>query len=273
MTFAAYEESIEDGMPIFLYRFTLNDKVWRFTSADGDITTTEGVWTAVPIADDGVKQTGESATDALTITASSAIAPVELYIHYPPSSKIQVAILTFHQDDLGVNTVYVGEVTQVNVPTPGTAVLTCETLSSSLKRAGLRYGWQRTCPYALYDEITCKVDKTLWGVPAIITSIVDAVLTAPALAPATVNRYAGGFLEWTDPVRGIERKAIENSSIDGQLTIFGSMTGLEVGLNIIVYPGCLRTLGACSSFNNLVNYGGVPSMPGWSPFDGTPVFY
>jgi hypothetical protein len=40
-----------------------------------------------------------------------------------------------------------------------------------------------------------------------------------------------------------------------------------------IYPGCPRTTEAClTKFNNLDNYGGIPSMPPTSPFDGNPIF-
>lgn len=273
MSFDAREISIEDGIPIFLYRFTLNDKVWRYTSADGDIVALGVTWEARPIADDGVKITGESSTDALTITASTVIMPAQIYMHYPPARPIQVAILRMHEGDTEVKTVYMGEITQVNVPTPGTARITCETLSASMQRDGLRFGWQRTCPYALYDPLTCKVPKEVFRVAATINSMSDGVLQVNAIAGYPENRFAGGFLEWTDVVRGVERRAIESSTTSGALTMFGTIDGLEPTLQIFVFPGCMRTTASCATFDNLLNYGGIPAMQGKSPFDGDPVFY
>lgn len=274
MTFDAREISIEDGVPIFLYRFSLNDKVWRYTSADGDIEALGETWVAVPIADDGVKITGEASTDALTITATTDITPAQIYMHYPPARPVQVAILRTHEGDPDVKTVYMGEITQVNVPQPGTARITCETISASMQRDGLRFGWQRTCPYALYDPITCKVDKSAFVVMGTIDALNDdGVLQVDAIIGQPNNKFGGGFIEWVDPVRGVERRAIETSDPSGAVTMFGTIDGLEVGLSIQVFPGCVRTTTACAGFNNLLNYGGVPAMQGKSPFDGDPVFY
>lgn len=274
MTYDARESSIEDGSPIFLYRFTLNDKVWRYTSADADITAMGALWEAVPIADDGVKITGEASTDALTITATAAIMPAQIYMHYPPARPIAVAILRMHEGDAEAVTVYVGEVSQVNVPQPGTAVLSCETLSASMRRDGLRFGWQRSCPYALYDPLTCRVPREVFKVVTQIDELLDdGSFWAHTLAGRTANLFAGGFMEWTDPERGIERRSIESSTAEGRLYVFGSTQGLESGLVIALFPGCERTTDACKRFDNLLNYGGVPAMQGKSPFDGNPVFY
>ncbi len=273
MSYDAYEDSLEDGQPIFLYMFTLNDKVWRYTSAALDITAGGALWTAVPISDDGVSQTGQSQTDALTITASSSIEPAVIYINYPPSRPIGVTIFAKHAEDDEIKAFYLGEVSQVNSPVPGTAHITCETLSATMDRAGLRLGWQRTCPYALYDEVTCKVDKTLHDTPGVVSVIDNNLITVPALVGVPVDKFAGGYLEWTDPVRGVERRTIESNDASGNLRMFGTADGISVGLAVIAYPGCKRTTLACDSFNNILNFGGVPGMQGYSPFDGNPVFY
>ena len=273
MAFDYLESSLEEGRPIYLYRFTLNGKVWRYTSADADITAGGAPWTAVPIRDDGVKLTGESVTDALTITAASSIEPAQIYARFPPSQPMAVAILRTHDEDFDdIKVVYIGEVTQSNIPTPGTAVFTCETLASTMKREGLRLAWQRDCPYALYDQVTCRVNKAAFGVTAVATLAENAHLQAAALAAYPAPYFAGGFVEWNDPDRGIERRGIEAQGADGLIRLFGTGDGTSVGMTFTAYPGCARTTAACKTFGNLLNYGGVPDLAGESPFDGNPVF-
>lgn len=275
MSYNDFESSIERGLPSRLYRFTLNDKVWRYTSAELDEVLGGFTWLAgASISDDGVKQTGESTTDGLTITASSEIEPVQIYMHYPPSRPMQVAIFHHHPEDYDgeVVAIYAGEVIQVNVPTPGTATIPCETISASMQRSGLRLGWQRTCPYALYDPSTCKVNKAAYAVAAVATLAEDGLLQASALAVYPNGYFAGGFIEWVDPDRGIERRSVEAHMAGGLLQLFGSSVGTSVGMNFTAYPGCPRTTNGCISFNNLPNYGGVPDLQGRSPFDGNPVF-
>jgi hypothetical protein len=42
---------------------------------------------------------------------------------------------------------------------------------------------------------------------------------------------------------------------------------------VAAYPGCPRTIAVCDArFANHLRYGGVPHLPGKSPFDGDPVF-
>ena len=272
MTFGAYEESLEDGRPIYLYRFSLNDKVWRFTSADETLVRGGFTWEAVPISDEGTSQTGNATTDALMITSTTSIVPAQLYMQYPPSSPVQVAIFETHEGDNEIIAIYMGEVTQMAIPQPGMARFTCETFSGTMQREGLRLGWQRGCTYALYDPVTCRVNKAEWGVAGVVASVVDNIVQLAALDGQPDARFRGGFVEWIDPVRGIERRGIEGK-IGGAMLMFGSADGIEPGVTLTAYPGCPRTTSGCVSFNNLPNYGGVPALKGRSPFDGAPVFY
>lgn len=280
MSYIGNEWSLEEGRPIRLYRFSLGDKFWYYTSADGDVQRTmveNGVaklvtFVAVPITDDGISQTGESTSDALTLTCASSITPSQLYALHPPTTPVQLAILDSHEDDLETVTIYMGEITGRNEPSPGTTSFTVESHMATLSREGLRLGWQRNCPYALYDPVTCRLNKAAWGRFGPVTEIAENRIVVPvATGFATPGQASGGFIEWTDPVRGVERRAIEQHANE-LLILFGAPVGLTVGMGITVYPGCARTTAACAAYNNLGNYGGAPSLQGKSPFDGTPVF-
>jgi hypothetical protein len=273
MAFAPLEESLEDGQPIYLYRFSLNDKVWRYTSADGNIVRGADTWVAIPIGDDGPRQTGEATSDALQITTSTAsCVPAQLYMEYPPATPVQLAVYITHEDDNEVKAIYVGEITNCNVPQPGSAILMCETFAATMRREGLRLGWQRNCPYALYDVVTCKVPKATWGITGTVSAVEDNIVTLPALEGVVADgRMRGGFIEWIDPVRGVERRGIE-AQVGSAMLMFGAADGITVGLAVTAYPGCPRNVAGCQSFNNYDNYGGVPALKGKSPFDGDPVF-
>lgn len=272
MTFNAIENSNDEGRPIFLYAFTLGAATWRYTSSDADVTIGGYRWTAVPISDDGVKLTGEANTDTLTITAPSTIAPAQMFIGTPPAMPIRVKIFHYHEDDTEMVLGYIGEVMQVNQPQPGQATISCDTITISMQRDGLRFAWQRTCGYALYDPTTCKADKSAKEMVLQIFDIVGNDVQFSGLDGVADGTLDGGFIEWQHPSRGTEYRGIERQ-VGGVCTMFGLADGLYYGLEVKAYPGCRRNTSDCSGkFNNLDNYGGVPDMPGKSPFDGDPVF-
>lgn len=272
MSFASLEVSLDESQPISLYLFTLNNRQWRYTSAAKDVMTYDGqIWRAAAISDDGVKQTGEAVSDALNITAAINISPVQLFMTSPSSEAMGVTIFMMQASENVPVAIYVGEIAQVNFPTPGNAVLTCETLSASMRREGLRLPWQRACPYAVYDPVTCKVDKSLHAVPCIVLTVNGATITVSGLGTPVEGIYGGGFIEWPHPVKGLESLGIE-SHTGNTFVMFGSTHDLYPGLAVTAYRGCSQDPVSCTSLGNYDNYGGVPALPGKSPFDGDPIF-
>lgn len=277
----------------FLYEFSLGDKVWRYTPNSVDVLDESNVrWEASTISDDGIKQTGEAVSDTLTITCDVDLVPARLFMYAPPSRVMEIAI---YRADLpakietvgftGTDTtppadtmtvankraIYVGEVSQCSFPEPGRAVITCQTLSASMQREGLRLPWQRQCPYAVYDASTCKLSKAAWGISTTVVTISGNNVFVDNAGANPEGYLNGGYLEFEHPVKGIETLAIEAQYIN-QLAIFGSAAELWEGMNVTLYPGCNQTPQRCQFFGNYLNYGGVESLPGKSPFDGDPVF-
>jgi hypothetical protein len=281
MTFSAFETSLEDGRPIEFYTFTLGSAVWRYTTAQTDLTVAGNVYTAAVIASPSITQTGEPSTDALNLECPVWIAPAQLFMTSPPTAPIQVIISYKHVGDDEVVIGYTGEITQVNFPMPGRSVITCESLGSSLSREGLRLGWQRSCPYALYDPVTCKVNKASWKTDFVTLGISGFTIYVELAVVRADGYFNGGFLEWNHPVRGLEYVAIDThtaiaSPPAGQpnavFVLIAAPGELFEGAPGMVYPGCDFTPTSCQAFSNYDNYGGAPDMPGRSPFDGTPVF-
>lgn len=278
MTYDDLERSTEAGRPLELYVFTLGALVWRYTTADRNILIDGNEYFAATLLATNIQQTGEYVNDVLSIDVPVWIAPAQLFMTATPSYPITVEVFYQHVNSTDIVVAYIGEIRQVDFPAPGRAKLSCESLMSTMSREGLRLAWQRACPYALYDPTTCKVDKALWKIDFIVLAIdgftVDVALDTTQLA----DHFSGGFMEWAHPIRGLEFLAIETHTAlivgesNARFTLFGSPGELFEGARGSAYPGCRFTPAACTAFNNFDNYGGVPDMPGKSPFDGDPVF-
>lgn len=273
MAFGTYEQSTESGRPIRLYRFTIGVRVWRYTSAATDLVIDGYTWASTAMTDSGVRQNGEAASESLTIDGPNSIGPAVLFTNSAPPGELSVEILTKHVDDNDLQVVYVGEVMQCNFPLPGQARLTCQSLSATMRRTGLRLTYQRACPFVLYDVLTCKVAESAWQLSGTVASIDGYTISVPALASVPDNKLAGGFLRWSD-VEGLSRTLTIERQTGGTLVMFDDTSDLYPGATVYALPGCARTTDACKSFNNIENYGGFPYMPGRSPFDGisTPFF-
>lgn len=272
-----------------LYEFELGTRVWRYAGNAEDIVDADGnVWEAATISDDGPGQSGESVSDMLTVTCAANLVVPSLFKFSPPGRVIDVRILEANYDDkpIAVNetgeintppssalpvlahrVIYVGEVEQCSFPQPGSAAIQCVTISDTMSRLGLRQGWQRQCPYAVYDE-SCGVVKATFALSGTISAINGNVITIDGIGSPTGGDFDGGILDYTHPVKGPEALAIEEQG-GNTFRIFGSINDLWVGMAVSVAPGCNQTPARCiSRFNNYDNNGGFAMLPMRSPFNG-----
>lgn len=273
MSFLPIEKSREDGRPVGFYRFILGAQVWRYTSGDEDIVLDGFKWQRAAISDDGVKQTGDTVTETLTISCPWWIGPIQVFVGGTPSVGINVTIFDKHEQSPELFVRYIGEVVQVNPLSPGTASIQCDSLISTMNREGLRLGWQRSCPYVIYDPTTCRLDRTPFGRSVTVLSIDGVTITVAYGSGAAIadGRFDGGFIEWSHPIRGTEFLAVDKQ-VANSIQLFGDPGDLHVGATGTVFPTCKFEPVSCQAFGNYDNYGGVPDLPGRSPFDGKPIF-
>ncbi|QGF20883.1 tail assembly protein [Serratia phage JS26] len=273
MAFSRLETSDQDGRPLILYQFELGNKVWRYTSADSSVSANGALYESVFIEDEGVNQTGEAQSDTFKLRMPFATPVPQLFQVTPPINQIAVKRFALHDGDTEAILNYVGFITQVNASEPGMAEIECITLSPTMQRNGLRLTWSRGCPYSVYDPSTCKANKAAYAVTALIKTAGAGILTTDAVKAFSDGYFDGGFIEWTDSFTGAQERRGVDAHAGDQLRLLGKSDGILEGMSIKVYPGCPRTTQACQDkFNNLLNYGGVPHMPGKSPFGQDPLY-
>ena len=279
MTFNTPEISNQDGQPIALYTLEWGNTVWRYTSADRNITRVEGgqprTYLAVAISDNGMVQGGDSNAD-FTIKAPSNLPIAALYRGTAPSASIYLTVRRKHVDDPDneAPVFWVGTVGNVKGVDDATIEIVGRTLTASFKRSGLRLSWQKNCPHILYDS-SCSANPGSYAIAGTITDLTGNSITVDGSAgDQTADWFDGGYVRWEADGNGtMERRGIERTLAPGTFAIYGRTNGLVIGQAVTLYPGCQHTPSACDGkFNNLPNYGGFPFLPGKSPFDGTPVF-
>lgn len=272
MSFETRERSIFDGQPVRLYLFELGAlNRWGFAAADRAVTLQGVTYKPLAISDDGVRLTGQASADTLRITAPADLAPAQLFRATAPAEEVFVTLRDTHWGEADApassRVVWVGSISGVRWPQDDRCEVSCESLSASMRRPGLRLTYQRGCPHSVYDG-ECGVNRELHRVSATVTALDGARLTHNGAGAGT---YAGGFVEWTAGGR-TERRGIDAE--DGQvLTLLGGTHGIALGSAVWIYQGCDQTSTTCHNrFSNMDNYGGFRHMPGKSPFDGDPVF-
>ncbi|MDR2365114.1 MAG: phage BR0599 family protein [Zoogloeaceae bacterium] len=268
--FTDRENSPDSGLPFRLYFFERGAVWWAYTNAAQDIDFQGATYEALSIRDDGIRVTGETSANELTITLPDDVEIVKMFRGVAPSDDIWLTIRDGHhglpdaEDSAAV--VWVGSARAVKRPAPGRAEILCNSLSASMRSDGLRLSYERNCPHCLYDG-NCRVLMENWRLAVTIEAADGASVTVSNLPEI----YAGGIIEWTNGMYA-ERRGIE-AQAGATLTLLGGAEGLAAGMTARLYPGCDQTSATCDGrFANMENYGGFRHLPGKSPFDGDPVF-
>lgn len=272
MTFDLSERSLAAGRPVRLYQFTRGTLAWRYNSSDRDLTHQAQTYESVAggIVDDGIRQTGQSRPDTLQITGPADLEVAQLYRGAPPAGNVALTIFARHHgvDDYVV--IWAGGVRSVKWPQADRCTIVCSPLSVAMETTGLRLGWSRTCPHALYSA-ACGVSPALWRVDASVQSMGGASVSNGAFAAYPAGYFTGGYVEWAIGGGEYDRRGIEHHA-GSTLTLLGGSAGIALNAALRVYPGCAQTVAACNAFSNLANYGGIPHLAGKSPFDGNNPF-
>jgi uncharacterized phage protein (TIGR02218 family) len=271
MSFETAELSNQSSAPVVLYEFKMGSNYWRYTSGDVALIANGQNFDPLVISDSGLVQSGDIHNDDVTITLPKSSGVVALFNGTPPSAPLYLYIRRKNRGQSDAPIIWVGNVNSAKITTAAAAELTCRMLTASFDRNGLRLCYTRGCPHALYDQ-NCQVPKSSYAVTLPIASLSGDVIIATGFASYASGWFSNGFIEWVLLPGVMERRAIEYHS-GNVIQLLGATDGLTVGQYITAYPGCNRNTADCiGKYNNLLNYGGFPHMPGKSPFDGTPVF-
>lgn len=121
----------------------------------------------------------------------------------------------------------------------------------------------RTCPLIFGEQGTNKCNKSLAGLEETTTiSEVSGQQKFKINSSAVNEFYTNGVVEWMSGQNLGIRLDIALYR-DQEVTLWESMPyPISVGDSVKMTAGCLKTLDACISYNNIENYGGDPFLPG-----------
>lgn len=248
---------------IELYRFTDGATVYRYTSADRDITYDSATWTAIPIGRGPVSRDREDAKNSLSIEMPSDNAIVLMHVTSPPDVPVAVEVLSGET----VETIAViarAVVSGVSI-SGNDASLDCQDAASDFDRPAPRLRYQRLCRWALYSR-GCSLSADANSVTALITEV-DATnqlrFRVADLTAFGADWARGGHIV----VRGQARLVLSQDS-SGWVEISRPITGLIATDSAKTFAGCDRTRATCNSkFSNLANFGGIPALPKRNPHE------
>ena len=285
MTYTTIESSTAEGRPYYLYQFVEGDQVWRFTSRATDWTSaaSEGetiTWEAAAIAHGDVVQTSEIERGRLELTWPLSHPFARRFLAPLGNTPVTLTIFRGHEQVLG-ETVAHWKGRVVGAEIEGVRILlNCESVFSTLRRAGVRAKYQRLCRHALYGR-GCALDIGFQWQTGTVTTASGNALTIPEAAGQPDGWFRGGVLRFGAQLGFITghvgttlilsrpmpevAAALATPEVDPE-------TGDPLPVVVDIAPGCdLRATTCAAKFGNLANFGGFPEIPGRNPFGGSSI--
>lgn len=272
MSFESVETSRDRGEPIQLYQFTYGpgelDK-FCYTDAETNVPWGDLLFLSVPIERGDITSSGTTDKSSLVISLPQTEDIAELFRVYPPSFTVGIILWQGHADIplSEYKVIFSGVVLSCAREGGLEAKLTCEPLSVSMQRVGLRRNYQYMCPHVLYGN-QCRADKAAASTTSSVVSVTGRyVLLAGAVSEQ--HHYAGGLLEWLNGRAQMEYRTIlsvDSVGGDTRLLLGGTPIDLDPGTAITMSKGCAHTTTACVEVHdNILNYGGQPYIPTKNP--------
>lgn len=200
MTYASIETSTAEGRPYFLYQFSEGLEVSRFTSrAAAWVSAGSGgaaiTWEPAAVAHGDVVQSGEIERGRLELTWPLSHPFARRYLAPLGNTPVTLTIFRGHEQVLG-ETVAHWKGRVVGAEVEGQRILlTCESIFSTLRRAGVRAKYQRLCRHALYGR-GCGLDIAQHWQVGTVSAVTGNAVTIPEAAEQPDGWYRGGVLQF-----------------------------------------------------------------------------
>ena len=258
MSFSSDETSIQGSRPIELYAFTLGGTLVSLTDASTEQVLTPRTYLPAAIGRNQPTYSAEKPASELTIEVAigdeNAAPLVAAFIPRPPAGLSQVAIT--QRQPTGDRAFWAGFVTGSNY-SGGILKMLCRPLSDIISKTGPRRGFGLLCQHTLFDS-RCSLNENLYDQIGTVTAIsVDGLtFTVSGISAPTVRFDTGQIQLSGDFAQGM---VVAYSGSD--FTVRYPIPEIEIGSVVRVVEGCKRDTADCTSYGNIVNYGGYPYTP------------
>ncbi len=279
MSFSNTEVSRFRGSPVTLFLFIYGNgpsSYYAYTDAEEEITFEGKVYQPVPIGRGDINSSGTLDKATIDISMPRDLALTELFRVYPPSQVVNLIIRQGHLNDPDDQFLvcWSGRVLSC-ARQNNEAVFSCEPISTSLTRNGLRRNYQYGCPHVLYGP-QCRANKTAATTTVTPTSATGVTITLPVgwtTAPLA-QKYLGGMVQWTAGNGDTVLRTILRVTGTNVFTLNGPLNGYVSGTPVNMIKGCNHQMTDCQAVHsNIQNYGGQPWIPLSNPIGMRSQYY
>jgi uncharacterized phage protein (TIGR02218 family) len=132
--------------------------------------------------------------------------------------------------------------------------------------------YSRTCRHDLGDSI-CRVDLGPLTLTGTVTSIISQRRYFDSNRTGNGDEwFTHGLLTWTSGLNNGLKFEVADYQNNGEFKLhLHTPFDIAIGDTFSVYPGCKKTIGVClDKFDNVINFGGFPHIPGTAKALQTP---
>lgn len=277
-TYEATDASVAESRPKLLFDFADDFGThWRYNTGTDTVSFLGFDYTADRSSMSELELSGNPFRNEVEIRLSRGNVFAIQFISGPLESKVAITVYRqLENDDSGgppFALYWFGLVQTVAFDDDSRPKLQCVPRTSSVARVGRRRTAQIMCDVGLYSQEIgeCLLDKELFKITGIITSIDGLSLTSPDFDSQPDDWLKGGELVIGNAHRLI--KSHINSSGSGTIEIYRAINNPETdsGDNIVftAFAGCDHLASTCAAkFANRINYAGQEYLPVKNPFSG-----
>lgn len=292
MSFDAISRSRYKGRIVNLFKVVYGsapNSYYAFTDAEQEVfNPTDGiVYEPVAVTRSKITASGSLDKQSLEVRLSLNNPLAEHFLVYPPSQVVNITIYQGHLSDPDAQFIaaYSGRVVS-NTRDTNQLILTCEAVSTSMKRIGLRRHYQHSCPHVLYGKM-CRANKQNATRKATVESVRGMIVTLRAGWETSERsvKYVNGIMEWQNNAGDREIRTVLRVENGNRITITAAPRDLRVGQEVDMILGCnhglwrhengqLKQETDCHFLhNNIHNFGGCPFIPTKNPVSTLNVYY
>jgi len=260
--YADDELSAHGGAPVELIEFLGPQIAYRYTTGRIPVTYVSNTYAPSPGMKVGPMGSATS-TDpsALAITISIAEQVVRDYGFSDPPRSLRLKVYR-GQTGGQVRNTWDGVVTSIAPKGRMAQIRSSSKMGDRLKTAIPSIRIQKRCNHFLYDA-RCRVDRATFEHATTVASVDGATVTVASIGLAPDQWFrAGEIVRDSDG----ERRLIKDQ-VGAVLVLSAPFRALDATDAVTMYAGCDHTILTCGDrFNNIVNFGGHPSLPASNPF-------
>jgi hypothetical protein len=255
-----YTAEKSGGKPVELYTFARGSWLWRYTSANREVTVAETGLTFIPakIQRGELRRKDETGAQSVEITFGRKLGILSA-LRDGTTLPMIGSLHRYHEAAGGLPALWIwGDVGGLSLEG---SMATCQITSSEAKLPSPvpRALISTQCQVGTYTP-RCGVNAVDFMFETTIDTIARSIITVASVDGHPDGYYSNGVMQVGDSYFHIEAHVGENLKIFGLLPEF-----VNVGDDVRIFKGDDKTFASCKSFNNHLNFVGFPYLPQSNP--------